>query len=648
MVPKTYDPALVVGSLLVAILACFTALTFITHVSAASRHRRAAWLATGALAMGVGIWGMHFIGMLALRLPVPMTYNGFEVFASVIVACGASWLALSVAAGNALSVRRLTLAGIVLGIAIGGMHYTGMAAVRLAGHVDYDPWRVGASIGVAMIAAFAALWIAFQFRNDQTRARRAPLLKWTAATVMGLAVAGMHYTAMSAAHIYESPPTHARRPGLSDRTLATLVGGVTIIILCAGGAAALMDRRRLIAIARVREAEALERARRERELQLENAVAERTAHLATALREMHAAESLVRQLSDASTDGIAITRDGVVLETNRAWRTMFGPDGEQGGTALVDVAVTEDQSLLSDLVSNPMDGASEIRCRGRNEEIFLGSVTIQVGSWHTEPAQILVIRDVSAIRRIERLKGELISTVSHELRTPLTCIRGALGLIEHEVQTDLPPALKHLVHIGRTNCDRLIRLINDLLDLDKINAGQLELHLKDLVLPDVVQTTLNELAPMAEEHGVRVIGESESDLPTVYGDRDRLTQVVTNLVSNAIKFSPRRSTIIVRATTDASTDDRLRVSVENPGDGIAPVDIARLFRPFHQVDSSDARARGGTGLGLAIAKAIVEQHGGTIGVESVPKVLTTFWFTLPLATPALVEHGASNTAYHFG
>ncbi len=387
MVPKTYDPALVVGSLLVAILACFTALTFITHVSAASRHRRAAWLATGALAMGVGIWGMHFIGMLALRLPVPMTYNGFEVFASVIVACGASWLALSVAAGNALSVRRLTLAGIVLGIAIGGMHYTGMAAVRLAGHVDYDPWRVGASIGVAMIAAFAALWIAFQFRNDQTRARRAPLLKWTAATVMGLAVAGMHYTAMSAAHIYESPPTHARRPGLSDRTLATLVGGVTIIILCAGGAAALMDRRRLIAIARVREAEALERARRERELQLENAVAERTAHLATALREMHAAESLVRQLSDASTDGIAITRDGVVLETNRAWRTMFGPDVEQGGTALVDVAVTEDQSLLSDLVSNPMDGASEIRCRGRNEAIFLGSVTIQVGSWHTEPAQ---------------------------------------------------------------------------------------------------------------------------------------------------------------------------------------------------------------------------------------------------------------------
>jgi signal transduction histidine kinase/NO-binding membrane sensor protein with MHYT domain len=624
MVPKSYDPALVVGSLLVAILACFTALTFTAHVSAATRHRRAAWLATGALAMGVGIWGMHFIGMLALRLPVPMTYNGFEVFASVVVACAASWLALTVAAGDELRARRLTLAGIVLGMAIGGMHYTGMAAVRLAGHVDYDPWRVIASIAVAMLAAVAALWIAFQFRAAATTARRSPLWQWVAASVMGLAVAGMHYTAMSAAHFHESWSAHPVKPGLSDRTLAILVGGVTVVILCAAVTAALMDRRRLNLLERVREAEVQERARCEREAQLESAVTERTAHLATALREMHAAEALVRQLSDASTDGIAITRAGVVLETNRAWRAMFeGP--------LLQIAAPEDQGMLSSLLSNPPMGQSEIRCRSREGDVFLASVTIQDGSWRNEPAQILVIRDVSAIRRIERLKNELVSTVSHELRTPLTCIRGALGLIEHEVEDGLPPALKNLVHIGRTNCDRLIRLINDLLDLDKINAGQLELHLEEFAVADMIRGTLSELAPMAEEHQVQVVDCGDARLPSVHADRDRLTQVVTNLVGNAIKFSPRHSTIAVRARIDASTDHRVRVSVENGGAGIAAEDISHLFRPFHQVDSSDARARGGTGLGLAIAKAIVEQHGGTIGVESVPNVLTTFWFTLPLA-----------------
>jgi len=240
-----------------------------------------------------------------------------------------------------------------------------------------------------------------------------------------------------------------------------------------------------------------------------------------------------------------------------------------------------------------------------------------------------VIRDISAIRRIEQLKNELVSTVSHELRTPLTSIRGALGLIEHGVDGQLSPSLLSLVRIGRSNCDRLIRLINDLLDLDKINIGRLELHMESLGMADLIETTLDELRPMAVEYGVSIRARLAPDLPRVEGDRDRLSQVLTNLAANAIKFTPRGSTVVVSAVTVPASPDGVRIAVENPGPGIAAEDISRLFRPFQQLDASDNRARGGTGLGLAIAKAIIQRHGGSIGVESKPDVLTTFWFELP-------------------
>jgi signal transduction histidine kinase len=619
----TYDPLLVVGSLVVATFAAYTALTLTGRVSSAGERRtRTVWLATGALAMGVGIWGMHFIGMLALRLPIPIAYDVPEVLASIAVACVASWLALTVAASAALRARRLAVAGAALGAAISGMHYTGMAAVRLSGYIQYDGWRVAASIAVAMVVALAALWIAFQFRDDAANAKRsvASLRKWGAATLMGFAVAGMHYTAMSAAHFHASlTADRTDRYQLADAGMATLVGIAAALVLGATLTAALIDRGR-------RKRLAVDAARRERETQLESAVAERTAHLA-------AAEARFRQLSDATTDGIAITRDGVVLETNRAWRRMFAvaPEPGQSPGVVVDLVAPEDREVVRGLLANPPDSESEVHCVGGNQTQFLGSLTINDATWNGARAQILVIRDISAIRRIEQLKNELVSTVSHELRTPLTSIRGALGLIEHGVDGQLSPSLLSLVRIGRSNCDRLIRLINDLLDLDKISVGRLELHMESLAMADVIQTTLDELQPMAVEYGVSIRPRVAPDLPRVQGDRDRLSQVLINLVANAIKFTPRGSTVVVRAVTVPASPDGLRIAVENPGPGIAAEDITRLFRPFQQLDASDNRARGGTGLGLAIAKALIQRHGGSIGVESEPDVLTTFWFELPAA-----------------
>jgi len=237
-----------------------------------------------------------------------------------------------------------------------------------------------------------------------------------------------------------------------------------------------------------------------------------------------------------------------------------------------------------------------------------------------------IMRDLTEWKKLDRMKNEFVSTVSHELRTPLTSMRGALGLLEAGVTGPLSDKGIDLVHVAQENCERLIRLINDMLDLDKIEAGSLPLDQVDLSPAEIVQTTLDGIAGMAVVYGIR-LEHAINEAPTVHADRDRIIQVLTNLVSNAIKFSPADSVVRVVVT---ATPELVRMAVENPGKGIPSADRDKLFRRFQQLDGADNRQRGGTGLGLAIAKAIVEQHGGRIGFESEPDVKTTFWFDLPL------------------
>ena len=232
-------------------------------------------------------------------------------------------------------------------------------------------------------------------------------------------------------------------------------------------------------------------------------------------------------------------------------------------------------------------------------------------------------------RVIERLKNEFISTVSHELRTPLTSIRGSLGLVEAGVAGALPEQALDLVRIAKNNTERLIRLINDILDLEKMEAGKLELVLRDVDAASLVALSVEGIEGMAREAGVTLSVEAHGG-GLVHADGDRLVQVLTNLVSNAIKFSPSGGRVRVRL--DRPGPGRVRVSVTDSGDGIPEALRGKLFEKFSQLDGSDRRAKGGTGLGLAISKAIVEQHQGAIGVDSTVGAGSTFWFELPLVT----------------
>lgn len=248
-----------------------------------------------------------------------------------------------------------------------------------------------------------------------------------------------------------------------------------------------------------------------------------------------------------------------------------------------------------------------------------------------EALRSALLLDLGRRKEVEKLKDELISTVSHELRTPLTSIRGALGLLEGGVMGGLPDDALDLVHIARQNADRLTRLINDMLDLSKIEEGSFELEMGPLSAPRLVGTALDELRPAAVAVGVELrAGEAVQE--SVVGDEARLVQVLGNLISNAIKFSPRGA--VVEVGVRPAAPGRIRFFVSDHGVGIGDSQRAMLFGKFQQLDASDSRGSGGTGLGLALSKAIVERHGGEIGVSSQLGRGSTFWFDLPALASA--------------
>ncbi len=241
-----------------------------------------------------------------------------------------------------------------------------------------------------------------------------------------------------------------------------------------------------------------------------------------------------------------------------------------------------------------------------------------------------------ALRRTQaetdKIKGDIISVVSHELRTPLTAIRGSIGLLVGGVLGGLPREQMELLVIAERNVLRLIDLVNDILDIDRLERGMFEIHIACASVTDIVRRSVEAVAEFAKEERIDI--QVEDSLETVRGDRLRLVQVLVNLLSNAIKFSPAESRVVVSARTiagEGGKGDEVEIRVRDEGPGIPTEHLERIFERFHQVQSPSTRARGGSGLGLSISKSIVELHGGSMGVISEEGKGSTFWFRVPKA-----------------
>jgi PAS domain S-box-containing protein len=244
-----------------------------------------------------------------------------------------------------------------------------------------------------------------------------------------------------------------------------------------------------------------------------------------------------------------------------------------------------------------------------------------------QPVRVIgSMMDMTTRKQVGRMKNEFIATVSHELRTPLTSIRGALGLIVGGVAGELPAQMRMMVEIAHKNSERLLRLINDILDSEKIESGTLIFDLQPQALTPLVEQAIEANRAYGAPFGVTFVLERTLPGSMVNVDGERLLQVFANLLSNAAKFSPPGGTVSIWVWR---RDGAIRVAIRDHGPGVPTAFQARMFQKFAQADSSDTRQKGGTGLGLSIAKAIVEKLGGQIGFETASDVGTTFYIDLP-------------------
>ena len=487
MIASSYDPTLVVMSVVIASLASYTALDLAGRVTAARGRRRIAWLASGSAAMGLGIWSMHFVGMLAFRMPMTIAYDVRLVALSALTAIAASGLALFVVSQAHLPTHRLVIAGVIMGLAIVAMHYIGMASMRVPAILTYDVARCALSIAIAIIVSLVALWIAFRFRHHgETSTRRWPHIG--GAVAMGSAIAGLHYTGMSAAHFTPSLGAPAVYPHtIADGTpLAIAVIAGTLLVLALALIGATMDRRGRVA-------------------------------------KLHAA--------------------------------------------------------------------------------------------------------LAAAEQANRLKSEFLANMSHELRTPLHTIMGFAQLMHQGSVGPISP--EHHEYLGDIlfSSRHLLQLINDVLDLSKVEAGMMAFHPEPIDLRRIVADVTDALRPMLRDKRMCLAVEIDPTVAHVTLDPARLKQVLYNYLSNALKFTPEDGRVTIRAIPEGS--DRFCLEVEDTGIGITPTDIGRLFVAFQQLDAGAAKQYPGTGLGLALTKRLVEAQGGRVGVRSAVAAGTVFSAVLP-------------------
>lgn len=340
-------------------------------------------------------------------------------------------------------------------------------------------------------------------------------------------------------------------------------------------------------------------------------------------------------ITRSMNEGVCLVRasDGTIAYANPKFERIFGYEPGELKDKPVEIlnagddeqAVATHQNIARDLLEKGESTYEVHNVRKDGTPFWCRATTVLFE--HPEYGQVFVAvqEDVDERKKMERIKDDFISMVSHELRTPLTSIRGSLGLLTGGAAGELPDQARSLLDIAANNCERLVRLTNDILDMEKIESGKMPFHPGPVDLVPLVEQAI--LSNRAYAHGFGVEIRLVEAVPArVLADPDRLHQVLTNLLSNAARHSPRGASVEIRVQRDGG---RSRVSVTDRGTGIPPEFQPRVFEKFAQADSRWRRHEGSTGLGLSISRAIIERHGGRIWFETEVGAGTTFSFELP-------------------
>ena len=608
-----HNPGLVALSILIAISASYVALDLAGRTTAARGRARVYWLAGGAASMGLGIFSMHYIDMLAFTLPIPVLYDLPVVFQSLGAAVFASLVGLLIVSRARLSGIELIAGGVVMGGGIAAMHYLGIHAMRLAAVPQWNWSLVTLSIVIAIVVAWAALWLTFRFRGD---ARSFAPLKLVSAAVMGLAIASMHYTGMMAASFIPA---------------ATSIGGDHVVSITGIGVAGIALVTFMVLGLAI----------------LTSFAERRISHHAS---EQRTSEERYRLLFNRSLAGVfQCFPDGRIIDCNDAYAALFGfssrddillqkvsafVEDPQAMQQLNDVLLRERRVNAFEFGIRRVDGttawllmsASWLNPDAIDGGIIEGTV---INITDHKRMQAALTSAMAAAEQASRAKSEFLANMSHEIRTPMN---GIIGMTELALGTNLTNEQRRYLETVGVSAEALMDLLNDILDFSKIKARKLALESVDFDLTRTVDDVMRLVAPRAHQKGLELACQIAPDVPAaVGGDPGRLRQILTNLLSNAVKFTEDGEVVLrVTAVPDSShAGQTLHFSVRDTGIGIAPDKQTTIFDAFTQADASTTRRFGGTGLGLAIASQLSQLMGGQLQVESTPGVGSTFHVELP-------------------
>ncbi|RQR75028.1 histidine kinase [Burkholderia sp. Bp9012] len=570
----TYNLLLVLLSLVIATLASYTALDLAAFISLLDNPTlKRAWLAGGAAAMGTGIWSMHFVGMLALSLPIPLGYALPDTGASLAIAVLVSYFALNVVTRARLSRRRLLAGGMLMGAGIVGMHYTGMAAMRMAPGIRYDPALFAASIGVAVIASTVALWMAQTLRAQQ--ARHATAQRIGAALIMGIAITGMHYTAMAAAHFAPDARCGAAN-GIDAPWLATTIALFTMATLIVTLLVCRFDARTTFL--------------RGMTDTLERLVRLRTAELETALRRYEQTTTMLQR-----------TRENMATEIDerRAAQSRLEQEKDEQRRLLRALEETHVQLLQSEKLASIGQLAAGVAHEINNPIGFISANLNTLRTWVRSLLDVIAAHD-AALTQLEPAT-----------RDALTAMRGEADLdyVRDEIVTLIDESIDGAV--------RVRRIVQDLRDFSRPGSGEwsvVDIHAGLESTLNVVHNELKYKADIVREYG---------DVPQVECLPSQLNQVFMNLLVNAAHAIPSRGVITIRTSSDG---EQVSIAISDTGTGMTPDVVRRIFDPFFTTKPVGQ----GTGLGLSVSHGIVERHRGAIDVTSEPGRGTTFCVRLPI------------------
>src|SRR6266404_7202290 len=613
----SYNYALVALSVLIAIFASYAALDLAGRVTAAGGWTRAVWLLGGAGAMGTGIWSMHYIGMLAFILPIPVAYHWPTVLLSLFAAIVASVIALYVVSRQRMGASRAAAGSVLMGAGIASMHYIGMAAMRLPAVCRFNFFLVVLSVVFAILISLAALWISFHFRDEKPGIGRGKL---AGAVVMGAAIPVMHYTGMAAASFTASSIPADLHHAVSISALGTAgIAVVTFIVLGLALLTSWMDRRFALQALELQE-EKLQRSE---------------AYLAEAQRLTHTGSWAWR------------IAGRVALHLSEEWYRIYGFDPEKGPPVFEEWLQRihpEDRAKFLGVFNRAIAEKSEYEVEfrillpdGTVKYIYtvgrpvlnapgdlielVGSATDITERRQAEEGLRQAQADLAHVSRVTMM-GELTASLAHEVKQPI-----AAAIINARTCLRLLAAGTPKVEEAREAASRIITDVTRAADIIShtrllFQKGTPQRELVDV--NEIIREMIVLLRSEAMPYSISFRTQLAEDLPQVMGDPVQLQQVLMNLMINGIDATKNMDgTRELAIKSQRAGNEEVVVSVTDTGVGLPPQQAEQIFNAFFTTKPH------GTGMGLLISRSIIESHGGHLWASDNSPRGASFCFTLP-------------------